>query len=63
MRKDIDKLMKKMKIDAIYAVGKSSKDATMYYLLFEMRRQQRPQNFLIDRLNHLVFQNYHAPTR
>lgn len=33
MRKDIDKLMKKMKIDAIYAVGKSSNDATMYYLL------------------------------
>lgn len=33
MKKDIDKLMKKMKIDAIYAVGKSSKDATMYYLL------------------------------
>ena len=33
MKKDIDKLMKKMKVDAIYAVGKSSKDATMYYLL------------------------------
>ncbi|MBA7543468.1 Methionine aminopeptidase 1, mitochondrial [subsurface metagenome] len=33
MKKDIDKLMKKIKIDAIYAVGKSSKDATMYYLL------------------------------
>lgn len=33
MKKDIDKLMKKKKVDAIYAVGKSSKDATMYYLL------------------------------
>lgn len=33
MKKDIDKLMKKMKISAIYAEGKSSSDATMYYLL------------------------------
>ncbi len=33
MKKDIDTLMKKMRIDALYAEGKASKDATMYYLL------------------------------
>ncbi len=33
MKKDVDKLMKKKKIDAIYADGRSSTDATMYYLL------------------------------
>jgi Xaa-Pro aminopeptidase len=33
MKRDIDRLMKKLGIDAIYVEGKSSKDATMYYLL------------------------------
>jgi len=33
MKKDIDRLMKKMKIDAIYAEGQSSKDANLFYLL------------------------------
>jgi Xaa-Pro aminopeptidase len=33
MKKNIDVLMKKMKIDAIYAEGASSRDTTMYYLL------------------------------
>lgn len=32
MKKDLDRLMRKMGIDAIYAVGKASADATMYYL-------------------------------
>jgi Xaa-Pro aminopeptidase len=32
MKKDIDRLMSKMKIDAIFAEGSSSRDATMYYL-------------------------------
>jgi Xaa-Pro aminopeptidase len=33
MKKEIDELMRKMKIDAIYAEGKSSNSAVMYYLL------------------------------
>jgi Xaa-Pro aminopeptidase len=33
MKKDLDKLMKKMKIDALYGEGRSSQDPTMYYLL------------------------------
>lgn len=33
MKKDINELMKKMRIDAIYAEGVSSSDSTMYYLL------------------------------
>lgn len=33
MKKEIDKLMKKMKVNAIYAEGKSSSSPTMYYLL------------------------------
>jgi Xaa-Pro aminopeptidase len=33
MKRNIDILMKKMKIDAIYAEGASSRDTTMYYLL------------------------------
>ena len=33
MKKDLDKLMKKMKVDAIYADGSANHDATMYYLL------------------------------
>ncbi|MGB3340076.1 MAG: M24 family metallopeptidase [bacterium] len=33
MKKEIDKLMKKMKISAIYAEGKSTSSPTMYYLL------------------------------
>jgi len=32
MRKDLDRLMRKMGVDAIYAVGKASADTTMYYL-------------------------------
>ncbi|UCC12718.1 MAG: aminopeptidase P family protein [candidate division WOR-3 bacterium] len=33
MKKDLNNLMKKMKIDALYAEGKSSSNPTMYYLL------------------------------
>ena len=33
MKKELDKLMKKMKINAIYAEGKSTNSPTMYYLL------------------------------
>jgi Xaa-Pro aminopeptidase len=33
MKREIDKLMKKMKISAIYAEGKSTSSPTMYYLL------------------------------
>lgn len=33
MKKDLDSLMKKMKIDVLYAEGKSSGSSTMYYLL------------------------------
>jgi Xaa-Pro aminopeptidase len=33
MKKDIDNIMKKMKVHAIYAVGKANVDSTMYYLL------------------------------
>lgn len=33
MRKDIDRIMKKMRVDALYAEGKASCDTTMYYLL------------------------------
>ena len=33
MKKDIDALMKEMKINAIYAEGHASRDSTMYYLL------------------------------
>lgn len=33
MKKDLDIIMKKNRVDAIYAAGKSSKNATMYYLL------------------------------
>jgi Xaa-Pro aminopeptidase len=32
MKKDLDNLMRKMKIEALYAEGKSSGSATMYYL-------------------------------
>ncbi len=32
MKKDLDRLMRTMGVDAIYAVGKASADATMYYL-------------------------------
>lgn len=37
MKKDIDKLMKKKKIDVIYAEGGPSKDANLYYLLNGVR--------------------------
>jgi Xaa-Pro aminopeptidase len=33
MKKDLDKLMQKMKVDAIYAEGHGSYDTNMYYLL------------------------------
>jgi len=33
MKKDLDKLMREMKVDAIYAVGSANHSATMYYLL------------------------------
>ncbi len=33
MKKDLDRLMKKMKVDAIYAEGHASRDSDMYYLL------------------------------
>jgi hypothetical protein len=33
MKKDLDRLMKKMKIDAIYAEGSANRDTNMYYLL------------------------------
>lgn len=33
MKKDIDRIMKKMKIHALYAEGKAGCDTTMYYLL------------------------------
>ncbi len=33
MKRDLDRLMKKMKIDAIYAEGHADRDANLYYLL------------------------------
>jgi Xaa-Pro aminopeptidase len=33
MKKDLDRLMKKMKVDAIYAEGHANRDENMYYLL------------------------------
>lgn len=33
MKKDLDKLMKKMRVDAIFAQGSSNNDPTIYYLL------------------------------
>jgi Xaa-Pro aminopeptidase len=33
MKKDLDRLMKKMKVDAIYAEGHASRDTNMFYLL------------------------------
>ncbi|KPK63748.1 hypothetical protein AMJ83_06030 [candidate division WOR_3 bacterium SM23_42] len=33
MKKDLDRLMKKMKIDAIFAEGSANRDTNMYYLL------------------------------
>jgi len=50
MKKDLDKIMKEHRVDAIYAEGKSSKNATMHYLLngvnisgiFVKQRGKRP---------------------
>lgn len=33
MKKDLDRLMRKLKVDAIYAEGHTSRDANMFYLL------------------------------
>ncbi len=33
MKKDLDRIMKEMKVDAIYAEGSASRDANMFYLL------------------------------
>ena len=54
MKKDINKLMRNMKVSAIYAAGKSSRDATMYYLLNGANSRGHPRCFSYEAIDHLT---------